>query len=143
MPLPPEELRCPISLQLMYDPVIIASGKTYERICIEKWFGDGHNTCPKTQQKICPQSFWTSTIGGLHFESESTNSKYMGSIGSCKLKGVKVVPLEESRTIKEDGGNETEDVSPLLEEESDMFSKVYQNLLTVLNKQKLTRICKS
>ncbi|CAI9771260.1 unnamed protein product [Fraxinus pennsylvanica] len=29
MPLPPEELRCPISLQIMYDPVIIASGQTY------------------------------------------------------------------------------------------------------------------
>ncbi|KAL7586268.1 U-box domain-containing protein 45 [Lactuca sativa] len=50
--MPPEELRCPISLQLMYDPVIIASGQTYERICIEKWFGDGHDTCPKTQQQL-------------------------------------------------------------------------------------------
>ncbi|CAI9777583.1 unnamed protein product [Fraxinus pennsylvanica] len=29
MPLPPEELRCPISLQIMYDPVIIASGQQY------------------------------------------------------------------------------------------------------------------
>jgi hypothetical protein len=36
--LPPEELRCPISLQLMSDPVIVASGQTYERVCIEKWF---------------------------------------------------------------------------------------------------------
>ncbi|EPS71339.1 hypothetical protein M569_03420 [Genlisea aurea] len=49
---PPEELRCPISLQLMYDPVIISSGQTYERVCIEKWFSDGHNTCPKTQQQL-------------------------------------------------------------------------------------------
>ncbi|GER56422.1 U-box domain-containing family protein [Striga asiatica] len=52
MPVPPEELRCPISLQLMYDPVIIASGQTYERVCIEKWFDDGHQTCPKTQQQL-------------------------------------------------------------------------------------------
>ncbi|CAH9108493.1 unnamed protein product [Cuscuta europaea] len=51
-PVPPEELRCPISLQLMYDPVIIASGQTYERICIEKWFDDGHKTCPKSQQEL-------------------------------------------------------------------------------------------
>jgi hypothetical protein len=36
--LPPEELRCPISLQLMSDPVIVSSGQTYERVCIEKWF---------------------------------------------------------------------------------------------------------
>ncbi|KAK8948276.1 U-box domain-containing protein 45 [Platanthera guangdongensis] len=49
---PPEELRCAISLQLMYDPVIISSGQTYERACIEKWFNDGHHTCPKTQQQL-------------------------------------------------------------------------------------------
>ncbi|KAG0484856.1 hypothetical protein HPP92_008935 [Vanilla planifolia] len=52
LPVPPEELRCPISLQLMYDPVIISSGQTYERACIEKWFNDGHRTCPKTQQQL-------------------------------------------------------------------------------------------
>lgn len=49
---PPEELKCPISLQLMYDPVVISSGQTYERVCIEKWFGDGHITCPKTQKQL-------------------------------------------------------------------------------------------
>ncbi|KAL3635878.1 hypothetical protein CASFOL_020425 [Castilleja foliolosa] len=49
---PPEELRCPISLQLMYDPVIICSGQKYERVFIEKWFDDGHDTCPKTQQEL-------------------------------------------------------------------------------------------
>ncbi|XP_042441116.1 U-box domain-containing protein 5-like [Zingiber officinale] len=49
---PPEEFFCPISLRLMYDPVVIASGQTYERMYIEKWFHDGHNTCPKTQRKL-------------------------------------------------------------------------------------------
>ena len=49
---PPEEFRCPISLQLMSDPVIISSGQTYERACIEKWFKEGHDTCPKTQQTL-------------------------------------------------------------------------------------------
>ncbi|KAJ3675432.1 hypothetical protein LUZ60_004474 [Juncus effusus] len=52
MPIPPEELRCPISLQLMFDPVVISSGQTYERACIEKWFAKGHTTCPKTQQEL-------------------------------------------------------------------------------------------
>ncbi|KAL9306207.1 putative U box domain, Zinc finger, RING/FYVE/PHD-type [Arabidopsis thaliana] len=36
--IPPEEQ---ISLQLMRDPVIVASGQTYERVCVEKWFCDG------------------------------------------------------------------------------------------------------
>lgn len=52
VPVPPEEYRCPISLQLMSDPVVIASGQTYERACIEKWFSESHDTCPKSQQKL-------------------------------------------------------------------------------------------
>lgn len=50
--MPPEEFCCPISLRLMYDPVVIASGQTFERVSIEKWFSEGHDTCPKTQKKL-------------------------------------------------------------------------------------------
>ncbi|THU63413.1 hypothetical protein C4D60_Mb01t15490 [Musa balbisiana] len=50
--IPPEEFLCPISSRLMYDPVVITSGQTYERIYIEKWFSEGHDTCPKTQRKL-------------------------------------------------------------------------------------------
>ncbi|KAE8735861.1 RAD-like 6 [Hibiscus syriacus] len=48
----PEEFRCPISSRLMYDPVIIASGRTFERIWIQKWLDDGNDTCPKTGVKL-------------------------------------------------------------------------------------------
>ncbi|KAC9488815.1 hypothetical protein E3N88_45744 [Mikania micrantha] len=113
MPVPPEELRCPISLQIMYDPVIIASGQTYERICIEKWFQNGHNTCPKTHQTLddlgltpnyCVKGLvasWCEQNGILVpegppdslddnswniclTENESTNSRMVESIGSRK-----------------------------------------------------------
>ncbi|XP_009615812.1 U-box domain-containing protein 6 [Nicotiana tabacum] len=162
MPLPPEELRCPISLQLMYDPVIIASGQTYERICIEKWFSDGHNTCPKTQQELphlgltpnycvkglvaswCEQNglpipdgppesldlnYWRLALS----ESESTNSKSTGSIASCKFKGVKVVPLEDSSIIEEAEGNEVDE--PMQEDELQVNSfERYDDFLAILNK---------
>ncbi|XP_023640221.1 U-box domain-containing protein 12 isoform X1 [Capsella rubella] len=52
LPIPPEDLRCPISLELMTDPVIVSSGQTYERECISKWLEGGHLTCPKTQEKL-------------------------------------------------------------------------------------------
>uniref|UniRef100_A0A6M2EH27 RING-type E3 ubiquitin transferase n=1 Tax=Populus davidiana TaxID=266767 RepID=A0A6M2EH27_9ROSI len=52
MPVIPDDFRCPISLELMKDPVIVSTGQTYERSCIEKWLGAGHDTCPKTQQKL-------------------------------------------------------------------------------------------
>ncbi|KAL9235296.1 hypothetical protein vseg_010067 [Gypsophila vaccaria] len=48
----PDDFRCPISLELMKDPVIVSTGQTYERSCIEKWIEAGHNTCPKTQQTL-------------------------------------------------------------------------------------------
>lgn len=50
--IPPEEFCCPISSRLMYDPVVISSGQTFERVSIEKWFNEGHDTCPKTQKKL-------------------------------------------------------------------------------------------
>nr|XP_043635653.1 U-box domain-containing protein 13-like [Erigeron canadensis] len=48
----PDDFRCPISLELMKDPVIVSTGQTYERTCIEKWLEQGHRTCPKTQQNL-------------------------------------------------------------------------------------------
>ncbi|KAI9113592.1 hypothetical protein K1719_015519 [Acacia pycnantha] len=49
---PPEEYKCPISSRLMYDPVVIVSGATYERMWIQKWFDEGNDTCPKTGKKL-------------------------------------------------------------------------------------------
>lgn len=48
----PDEFKCPLSSRLMYDPVVIASGQTYERFWIEKWFAQGNDTCPKTKKKL-------------------------------------------------------------------------------------------
>ncbi|KAK4361505.1 hypothetical protein RND71_020457 [Anisodus tanguticus] len=50
--LPPDEFKCPLSLTLMYDPVVIASGETYERFQIQKWFAEGNDTCPMTRRKL-------------------------------------------------------------------------------------------
>nr|XP_024362904.1 U-box domain-containing protein 13-like isoform X4 [Physcomitrium patens] len=44
----PDDFKCPISLDLMRDPVIIATGQTFERLCIQKWLDSGKKTCPKT-----------------------------------------------------------------------------------------------
>ncbi|KAL5075913.1 hypothetical protein RYX36_014897 [Vicia faba] len=164
MLLPPEELRCPISLQLMSDPVIIASGQTYERACIEKWFNDGHNTCPKTQQKLahlsltpnycvkglvaswCEQNripvpegppesldfnYWRLALS----DSDSTNSRSVNSVNSCKLKGVKVVPLEENVILEQTEGNVAESLPAQEEEDSEKYLS-YVKVLTKGNNWK-------
>ncbi|GBG90029.1 hypothetical protein CBR_g50122 [Chara braunii] len=51
-PVPPDDFRCPISLELMSDPVIISTGQTFDRACIQRWIDSGHRTCPKTQQPL-------------------------------------------------------------------------------------------
>lgn len=51
-PTPPEDFRCPLSSRLLYDPVVIDSGQTFERMWIQKWFNEGHDTCPKTKRKL-------------------------------------------------------------------------------------------
>ncbi|KAL4650391.1 hypothetical protein ACB092_01G084500 [Castanea dentata] len=48
----PHEFLCPITLEIMTDPVIVASGQTYERESILKWFDSNHRTCPKTRQTL-------------------------------------------------------------------------------------------
>lgn len=44
----PKDFCCPITLDLMCDPVIISTGQTYDRRSICRWMGEGHCTCPKT-----------------------------------------------------------------------------------------------
>lgn len=48
----PNEFLCPITLEIMTDPVIVATGQTYERASIQKWLGSNHPTCPKTGQRL-------------------------------------------------------------------------------------------
>ncbi|XP_049371418.1 E3 ubiquitin-protein ligase PUB23-like [Solanum verrucosum] len=44
---------CPISLEMMKDPVTISTGITYDRENIEKWiFSAKNNTCPATKQPL-------------------------------------------------------------------------------------------
>lgn len=160
VPIPPEELRCPISLQLMYDPVIIESGQTYERICIEKWFSDGHNTCPKSQQNLthlgltpnyCVKGLvanWCEQNGVMvpesppdsldlnYFrlslsESESINSKPVEIMFNYKGMKVAPLPLEESEIIEEIEGEEVNVAVNVFE--------TYDEFLTILNTEENLR----
>lgn len=130
---PPEEFICPISSKLMFDPVVIASGKSYERVCIEKWFSEGHDTCPMTKKKLpnllmTPNSSmkdlifkWCRTRGitipnpGSHkipAAFSSWNTSYSGSISSLSssLNGLPTLLLD-SRTMDYINESDTSNVS--------------------------------
>lgn len=49
----PSYFRCPISMELMRDPVIVSTGVTYSRESIEHWiFSCKKKTCPATMQLL-------------------------------------------------------------------------------------------
>ncbi|CAN8287778.1 unnamed protein product [Cochlearia groenlandica] len=43
---------CPLSLEVMTDPVIVSSGQTYEKAFIKRWIDLGLKVCPKTRQSL-------------------------------------------------------------------------------------------
>ena len=45
-------MMCPISCDIMNDPVICMDGQTYERVCIEQWFATGKRTSPVTNEVL-------------------------------------------------------------------------------------------
>ncbi|KAI4331529.1 hypothetical protein MLD38_029714 [Melastoma candidum] len=55
----PPYFRCPLSSVLMLDPVIVASGQTYERAAIQKWLDQGLSICPKTRLPLTHLNFIT------------------------------------------------------------------------------------
>lgn len=133
----PEEFRCPISLKLMSDPVIISSGQTYERVCIEKWFSEGHDMCPKTKQKLsylgvtpnyCVKGLiasWCEKHGIKVPEPPSSpplpqiywrwdQSGSIKCIDDNRMKRVKLEPLEDPQDASLDGGDMDRKLTPTL-----------------------------
>lgn len=49
---PLQSFYCPITRDVMEDPVETSSGQTFERSAIERWFADGNTTCPLTMTPL-------------------------------------------------------------------------------------------
>ncbi len=56
-----DSFQCPLTMEVMRDPVITADGHTYERKEIEKWFALGNRTSPLTGAEL-PSANLTSNI---------------------------------------------------------------------------------
>jgi F-box/WD-40 domain protein 7 len=39
-------------MELMADPVMVVTGHTYDRVCIERWLRSGNKTCPVTGLRL-------------------------------------------------------------------------------------------
>ncbi|XP_050711432.1 WD repeat, SAM and U-box domain-containing protein 1-like isoform X3 [Eriocheir sinensis] len=49
---PPSEFLCPITQEMICDPVLCADGFTYERVAMEAWLASGKRTSPMTNEKL-------------------------------------------------------------------------------------------
>lgn len=79
-----DDFRCPISLEIMSDPVTLTTGHTYDRSSIEKWFRSGNSTCPKTGEKVNSGTLFSnsclrSVIKQYHLEKGISVAEYVGS----------------------------------------------------------------
>lgn len=52
VPQGPASFYCPVSMELMSDPVMVATGHSYDRSCIQKWLEQGNRTCPVTGLRL-------------------------------------------------------------------------------------------
>jgi hypothetical protein len=53
----PSFFKCPISLELMRDSVVLCTGQSYKRSSIEPWLEAGNHTCPATMQTLASLEF--------------------------------------------------------------------------------------
>ena len=74
-----EDLKCPISKELMVDPVVAADGHTYEQQCIEQWL-ELRGTSPFTREQL--------PIDILVFENRAMKHVIELLVKSGKLDGV-------------------------------------------------------
>ncbi|CAL9238098.1 unnamed protein product [Arabidopsis halleri] len=93
-----DDLRCPISLEIMSDPVVLETGHTYDRSSITKWFASGNITCPKTGKTL------VSTVLVDNFSVKQVIQSYCKQNGVVSgLKGKKKTIVAESLAAEEAG----------------------------------------
>ncbi|XP_076927263.1 E3 ubiquitin-protein ligase PUB24-like isoform X2 [Bidens hawaiensis] len=93
----PHHFICPISLQIMKDPVTVATGITYDRDSIQRWQSHFQNkTCPVTNQLLPIDSGFTPNHNLRRLiqswnESDQVPSSKESSfeIKNCKINGLK------------------------------------------------------
>ena len=75
----PEPLLCPITLKLMFDPVLASDGHTYERAALQAWLDKGHDSSPVTSADINSSVTPNHTIKQMIQAFLETNPSLKGS----------------------------------------------------------------
>ena len=82
------ELSCPITCELMQDPVVAADGMTYEKVAIERWL-ESHGTSPMTGEAL-EHKFLNPNLfvrGKIHRLQEAEGAVLTGRTSSTRYGG--------------------------------------------------------
>lgn len=79
----PDHFICPISLEIMQDPVICSDGNTYERTEITRWL-QSHDTSPKTNIELKNKNLIT------NYAIKSGIEKFLTTTGMKRPRTIKV-----------------------------------------------------
>ncbi|CAL9067013.1 unnamed protein product [Musa banksii] len=94
----PKDFCCPISLDLMKDPVVVSTGQTYDRASITQWIEEGHRTCPNSGQtlsnnRLIPNralrsliSQWCAAYGIPHETPDGADASAESIVAACTSK---------------------------------------------------------
>ncbi|EFJ22666.1 hypothetical protein SELMODRAFT_416356 [Selaginella moellendorffii] len=123
-----DDRRCPISLELMRDPVTLCTGITYERKSIEKWIADGNSTCPATMQSmpstdLVPNLTLRSLIHSFRSSltkdgrQEEEGCEILGAVTIRRLCSSSIGLAQELRSVRKSLIKQQQKMSPQLRED--------------------------
>ncbi|XP_072968884.1 E3 ubiquitin-protein ligase PUB23-like [Typha angustifolia] len=99
----PRYFLCPISLQIMEDPVTVSTGVSYDRASIDLWLtAYGHNTCPVTNQPLADQTLTPNSTLLRLIRSWAAVNKPLSAAAAGG--GSEKPPLDASEIARELGG---------------------------------------
>ena len=91
----PEDFLCPITQELMEDPVIAADGHSYERAAITLWL-QGHHSSPLTNQRLSHRMITE------NFTLKKAINAFKKNIPKFQLENQIKVDLNEAIRLKEE-----------------------------------------
>ena len=91
----PKEYTCPISMELMVDPVVAQDGLTYERESIARWFSTGKTRSPVTNAELPDQTLIQNHAVRGMIEA------YRGKVGDSMTKFIRGLAHSEASRARE------------------------------------------
>jgi hypothetical protein len=120
----PKHFICPISLEIMRDPVMNKGGQNYDRRSILQWLQRGNKSCPLTRQPLAPSQLapncalwkiiqeWKKDQG---METEQEEDEAADTLFLNKYGLITIDAEVETSTLKVTNEDDEDDLTYLLE----------------------------